>query len=159
MAIYIRKFSDASICAQTIPKFSHALFHFVLTRHRHAAEWVYISKGTCEFTLMDTENRYVNGVANTGDVWYFPLGWQHSFQAIHPTDGCTTLLWFDDKDGAGSINLSDMLSAYPEDILQASLNGIPSEALLSFPKKQITVAPAEIPGSMLSRPPAPSNLQ
>ena len=89
---------------------------------------------------MDNNNRYVNGVAHTGDVWYFPLGWQHSIQAIDAEDGCTTLLWFDDADGAGSINLSDMMAAYPDDILKASLNDIPTDIISEFPEKQNSVA-------------------
>jgi hypothetical protein len=89
---------------------------------------------------MDDKNRYVSGVAHTGDVWYFPLGWQHSIQAIDPDHGCTTLLWFDAVDGAGSINLSDMMAAYPDDILKASLNNIPTEIISTFPEKQNSVA-------------------
>lgn len=133
------------ICTNHISLYSHRTCCFFVLfysydRHRKAAEWVYVSKGSCEFTLMDDNNRYVNGVAHTGDVWFFPLGWQHSIQAVDPDDGCETLLFFDDEDGAGSINLSDMMAAYPEDILKASLNNIPSDIIETFPEKQNSVA-------------------
>ena len=91
---------------------------------------------------MDDKNRYITGVANKGDVWYFPLGWQHSFQGIDPEVGCTTLIWFDDVDGAGSINLSDMMHAYPYDVVKASLNNIPEELTLAFPDLQILLPKA-----------------
>lgn len=122
--------------------------------HRKGAEWAYVSKGKCELTLSDPKNRFITTVAQEGDVYYFPLGWQHSIQAVEdvaddgfnddtnddprmPTkggEGCTVLLWFDDNDGAGSINLSDMIAAYPQDVLEASLNGIPPSITQTFPK-------------------------
>lgn len=98
---------------------------------------------------MDDNNRYITGVANKGDVWYFPLGWQHSFQGIDPEIGCTTLIWFDDVDGAGSINLSDMMHAYPYDVVKASLNNIPEELTLAFPDYTNTAAKGEIQDSRL----------
>ena len=115
--------------------------------HRNGAEWAYISKGECEITLSDTKNRFITTVAKEGDVYYFPLGWQHSIQAVKDDveeddngNSCTTLLWFDDEDGAGSINLSDIVAAYPQDVLEASLNGIPSSITDTFPEETNAIA-------------------
>lgn len=107
---------------------------------------------------MDDQNRYVNGVAKTGDVWYFPLGWQHSIQAIDPEEGCTTLLWFDDKDGAGSINLSDMIAAYPDDVIKASLNNIPTSIRDTFPDRTNSVALGTIKDERIPSSDFPTNL-
>ncbi len=141
--------------------------------HRKGAEWGYISKGKCELTLSDEKNRFITTVANVGDVYYFPLGWQHSIQAVadveseededistrdprEPTkggEGCTVLLWFDDADGAGSINLSDIIAAYPQDVLKASLNDIPTEVTDTFPDKTNALAFGTIrPNGELNKP-------
>ena len=107
---------------------------------------------------MDDNNRYVNGLVKTDDVFYFPLGWQHSFQGIDPDVGCTLLLWFDNQDGAGSINLSDIMAAYPERIKRASLNGIPGEAMLSWPVKTNAIGSGTIQDEKITPSSNPQNL-
>ena len=52
-------------------------------------------------------------------------------------------------DGAGSINLSDMMHAYPYDVVKASLNNIPEELTLAFPDYTNTAAKGEIQDSRL----------
>lgn len=98
---------------------------------------------------MDDHGRYGHYVANPGDFWYFPLGWYHSAQAIDHDRNCTTLLWFDDKEGAGSINLSDMMAGYPYDVASPALNGIDESTYAGFPDKQNSVGKGDIQESTM----------
>lgn len=87
--------------------------------HINSGEWVYVKNGTCQFTLMDNDGRYNINNATMGDVWYFPRGWQHSFQAVDPVKGCTTLLWFDTSDV--NIDFTHTFGELPADIIARSL--------------------------------------
>jgi oxalate decarboxylase len=90
--------------------------------HLNSGEWAYVKKGTCEFTLIDSEGRYDQNTATVGDVWYFPKGWQHYFQGVDPDVGCTGLFWFGTS--YANIDLTHTLAELPPDIVSASLGGM-----------------------------------
>lgn len=96
--------------------------------HINSGEWV--KKGMCEFTLMDNEGRFNIDTATEGDVWYFPKGWQHSFQALHPDHGCDVLLSFDTNDL--NIDITHIIAEMPFGVVKGSLNSIPDKILRSM---------------------------
>ena len=63
--------------------------------HWHqAAEWGYMSYGSCRVTVLDPQGRAYVADTKEGDLWYFPTGYPHSLQGLGP-DGCEFILCFD----------------------------------------------------------------
>ena len=63
--------------------------------HWHqAAEWGFVSYGSCRVTVMDLKGRPYVADTTAGDLWYFPAGFPHSLQGLGP-DGCEFILAFD----------------------------------------------------------------
>jgi quercetin dioxygenase-like cupin family protein len=77
--------------------------------HWHlAAEWAFMTYGSCRVTVLDTDGRaYVEDVKE-GDLWFFPAGYPHSLQGLGP-DGCEFVIVFDD----GNANEFNTISAFP----------------------------------------------
>ena len=55
--------------------------------HWHqAAEWAYVSYGTCRIAVIDPKGRAHFADVKEGDLWYFPAGFPHSLQAWVPME-------------------------------------------------------------------------
>lgn len=56
--------------------------------HWHqAAEWAFMTYGSCRVTVLDPLGRPYVADVKEGDIWYFPAGYPHSLQGLGP-DGC-----------------------------------------------------------------------
>jgi oxalate decarboxylase len=65
--------------------------------HSHASEWAYVLEGQCRVITIDPENNAEVADFGKGDVWYFPRGFGHSFQATGSGD-CVIVIAFDKGD-------------------------------------------------------------
>jgi oxalate decarboxylase len=117
--------------------------------HWHlAAEWGYVSYGSCRVTVLDEMGRaYVSDVKE-GDIWYFPAGLPHSLQGLGP-DGCEFLLCFDDGKATeyNTLLLTDWLAHTPPEILAANF-GLPAETFANIPLNQLYIFQGEVPGPL-----------
>jgi oxalate decarboxylase len=117
--------------------------------HWHlAAEWGYVSHGSCRVTVLDEMGRaYVSDVQE-GDIWYFPAGLPHSLQGLGP-DGCEFLLCFDDGKATeyNTLLLTDWLAHTPPEILAANF-GMPAKTFANIPLNQLYIFQGEIPGPL-----------
>ena len=102
--------------------------------HWHlAAEWAYMTYGSCRITVLDDKGRaYVSDVKE-GDLWYFPSGFPHSLQGLGP-DGCEFVICFDDGKATefNTTLVTDWLAHTPPEILAENF-GVPVEALSKIP--------------------------
>ncbi|KAL7539262.1 hypothetical protein ACHAWF_006355 [Thalassiosira exigua] len=96
--------------------------------HPLSAEWGYVLSGTCRIALMNNDGQYTNDEANEGDVWYFPKSWGHSIQGVHPKDGCTMVLFFDDAQTPlyNDLSISELITKFPTKVLSDNLGAPPS---------------------------------
>ena len=98
--------------------------------HINSGEWGYVKSGKCAFALMDGNGRFNYVVAKEEDVWYFPIGWGHYFQAVDERLGCTMLFWFDKS--SANIDITRTIAEVPRAVARSSLNNIPENTLESL---------------------------
>lgn len=94
--------------------------------HWHqAAEWGFISYGSCRVTAIDPQGRAYVADVGEGDLWYFQAGFPHSLQGIGP-DGCEFILAFDDgkQTEFNTLLVTDWIAHTPPDILAENF-GVP----------------------------------
>jgi oxalate decarboxylase len=71
--------------------------------HWHlAAEWAYVTYGTCRVTTIDQYGHPNVDDVPKGGLWYFPAGLPHSLQGVGE-DGCEFIICFDDGKASDSI--------------------------------------------------------
>jgi oxalate decarboxylase len=71
--------------------------------HWHlAAEWAFVTYGTCRITVLDPAGQAYVADVNEGELWIFPSGYPHSLQGLGP-DGCEFILAFNDGKASSSI--------------------------------------------------------
>lgn len=129
--------------------------------HPSAAEWGYVTEGTCLVTLMNNEGQYANELVPEHHVWYFPKSWGHSIYGQDPAVGCTMVLFFDDPQPPtyNDLSISQMLSYFPRDVVSENL-GVPLEVLDTFPESILIVnsgppPPQAVPASKSPLPQSP----
>jgi oxalate decarboxylase len=115
--------------------------------HWHqAAEWAYMTYGSCRVTVLDTDGRaYVQDVKE-GDLWFFPAGYPHSLQGLGP-DGCEFVIVFDDGSATefNTLLLTDWIAHTPPDILARNFGG-PTDAFKSIPLNDLWIFQGKEPG-------------
>lgn len=117
--------------------------------HWHlAAEWGYVSYGSCRVTVLDEMGRAYISDVKEGEIWYFPAGLPHSLQGLGP-DGCEFLLCFDDGKATeyNTLLLTDWLAHTPPEILAANF-GLPVETFANIPLNQLYIFQGEVPGPL-----------
>lgn len=108
--------------------------------HPLAAEWGFVSEGTCLITLMNNEGQYTNTLVEEGSMWYFPRSWGHSIYGQDPDVGCTMILTFDYPQAPtfNDLSISQMVSYFPPEVVRENL-GVPQDVLDTFPKQILIV--------------------
>jgi oxalate decarboxylase len=108
--------------------------------HPLAAEWGFVSEGTCLITLMNNEGQYTNTLVEEGSMWYFPRSWGHSIYGQDPDVGCTMILSFDYPQAPtfNDLSISQMISYFPPEVIRENL-GVPEDVLATFPKQILIV--------------------
>jgi oxalate decarboxylase len=123
--------------------------------HSHASEWAYVLEGQCRVITIDPENNAEVADFGKGDVWYFPRGFGHSFQATGSGD-CVIVIAFDKGDMSyGTFGLSDWFGHAPVEVLRKNF-GVPAELFAGFPKHELFIAQGRAPGPVPASPPAGS---
>jgi len=94
--------------------------------HREA-EWAYMLKGRCRFTVLDGEGGAYEADLVKGDLWYAPRGRPHSIQGVGK-GGCEFLLIFDDGNFSEdeTFLLSDWLAHTPKEVVAKNFGVNPS---------------------------------
>ncbi|MEA2738795.1 MAG: oxalate decarboxylase [Acetobacteraceae bacterium] len=117
--------------------------------HWHlAAEWGYMTYGSCRVTALDKHGRASVQDVNAGDLWYFPAGQPHSLQGLG-TDGCEFLIVFDDGKASeyNTLLVTDWLAHTPPDILALNF-GVPAETFKSIPLDDLWIFQGKEPGPL-----------
>ncbi len=117
--------------------------------HWHlAAEWAYVTYGSCRITVLDDVGRADVSDVHEGDLWYFPPGFPHSLQGLGP-DGCEFVICFDDGKASefNTTLLTDWLAHTPPDIL-ASNFGVPAETFSRIPLNDLYIFQGRPPGPL-----------
>jgi oxalate decarboxylase len=115
--------------------------------HR-AAEWAFMTYGSCRVTVLDTDGRaYVQNVT-AGDLWFFPAGYPHSLQGLG-SDGCEFVIVFDDGDANeyNTLLLTDWIAHTPPEILARNF-GVPADAFKSVPWHDLWIFQGKEPGPL-----------
>jgi oxalate decarboxylase len=117
--------------------------------HWHlAAEWAYMTYGTCRVTVLDEKGRPYIADVKEGDLWYFPAGFPHSLQGLGP-DGCEFVICFDDGKASefNTLLLTDWLAHTPPDVLAQNF-AVPAEALSNIPLDNLWIFQGTVPGDL-----------
>ncbi|MBV8521189.1 MAG: cupin domain-containing protein, partial [Acetobacteraceae bacterium] len=115
--------------------------------HWHqAAEWAYVTYGTCRVTTIDQFGRANVEDVHEGGLWYFPAGMPHSLQGIGE-DGCEFILCFDDGKATEFITLlvTDWVAHTPPEDLALNF-GVPAETFSKIPLHDLYIFQGELPG-------------
>jgi oxalate decarboxylase len=117
--------------------------------HWHqAAEWGYMTYGSCRVTVLDKKGRaYVQDVG-VGDLWYFPAGQPHSLQGLG-SDGCEFLIIFDDGHASeyNTLLVTDWMAHTPPDMLAKNF-GVPADTFKSIPLDDLWIFQGKEPGPL-----------
>lgn len=117
--------------------------------HWHlAAEWAYMTSGSCRVTVLDPHGKaYVRDVG-AGDIWYFPSGYPHSLQGLGP-DGCEFVIVFDDgkQSEYNTLLLTDWIAHTPPEVLALNF-GVPAETFKSIPLQDLWIFQGIEPGPL-----------
>lgn len=119
--------------------------------HWHlAAEWAYMTYGSCRITVLDEKGRLYVADVKEGDLWYFPAGLPHSLQGLGP-DGCEFVICFDDGKASefNTLLLTDWLAHTPPDMLAQNF-AVPAEALSNIPLDNLWIFQGTVPGDLAS---------
>jgi len=117
--------------------------------HWHlAAEWAYVSYGSCRITTIDEFGRANVEDVHEGGLWYFPAGLPHSLQGIGD-DGCEFILCFDNGQASeyNTLLVTDWFAhTRPEDL---ALNfGVPAETFNKIPLHDLYIFQGQMPGPL-----------
>ncbi|MBV8592145.1 MAG: cupin domain-containing protein [Acetobacteraceae bacterium] len=115
--------------------------------HWHqAAEWAYVTYGTCRVTTIDQFGRANVEDVHEGGLWYFPAGMPHSLQGIGE-DGCEFILCFDDGKATEFITLlvTDWVAHTPPEDLALNF-GVAAETFSKIPLHDLYIFQGELPG-------------
>jgi len=117
--------------------------------HWHqAAEWGFMSYGSCRVTVLDAQGRAYVADTKEGDLWYFPAGYPHSLQGLGP-DGCEFILAFDSgkQSEFNTLLVTDWLAHTPPDVLAANF-GVPAETLSKIYTHDLWIFQGTVPGPL-----------
>ena len=117
--------------------------------HWHlAAEWGFVTEGTCRITTIDDQGRANVEDVSEGGLWYFPSGMPHSLQGIGD-DGCEFILCFDDGKATeyNTLLVTDWIAHTPPDILAANF-GVPAETFANIPLHDLYIFQGQMPGPL-----------
>jgi oxalate decarboxylase len=115
--------------------------------HWHlAAEWAYVTAGSCRITTIDQSGRANVEDVHKGGLWYFPAGLPHSLQGIGQ-DGCEFIIAFDDGKASefNTLLVTDWLAHTPPDVLAQNF-GVPAETFSKIPLNDLYIFQGEMPG-------------
>jgi oxalate decarboxylase len=120
--------------------------------HSNAAEWAYVTAGTCRVTTIDPRGKSEIADFGAGDVWYFPRGYGHSIQAIG-RENCQFVLVFDNGyfSEFGTFSISDWIGHTPHEVLAKNF-GVPAETFAGFPKQEVYIAKGAMPPALPAEP-------
>lgn len=117
--------------------------------HWHqAAEWAYVTYGSCRVTVIDPQGRAYVGDAEQGDLWYFPAGYAHSLQGLGP-DGSQFLLCFDNgaQSEFNTLLLTQWMAHTPPDVLALNF-GVPADTFKNIPLQDLYIFSSQEPQSL-----------
>jgi oxalate decarboxylase len=117
--------------------------------HWHlAAEWAYVTYGTCRVTTIDQRGRANVEDVPKGGLWYFPSGLPHSLQGIGE-DGCEFVICFDDGKASefNTLLVTDWLAHTPPDVLALNF-GVPADTFNKIPLHDLYIFQGEMPGPL-----------
>ncbi len=117
--------------------------------HWHqAAEWAYMTYGTCRITVLDTSGRAYVADVKEGDLWYFPAGYPHSLQGLGP-DGAEFILAFDSgkQSEYNTLLVTDWMAHTPPDVLAMNF-GVPAETFSKIPMRDLWIFQGAVPGAL-----------
>jgi oxalate decarboxylase len=117
--------------------------------HWHlAAEWAYVTYGSCRITTIDQSGRANVEDVHEGGLWYFPAGLPHSLQGIGD-DGCEFIICFDNGKASefNTLLVTDWFAhTRPEDL---ALNfGVPAEMFSRIPLHDLYIFQGLVPGPL-----------
>jgi oxalate decarboxylase len=115
--------------------------------HWHlAAEWAYVTYGTCRITTIDQSGRANVEDVPKGGLWYFPAGLPHSLQGVGE-DGCEFVICFDDGKASefNTLLLTDWLAHTPPDALALNF-GVPADTFNKIPLHNLYIFQGQMPG-------------
>ncbi|MBE7218933.1 MAG: cupin domain-containing protein [Caulobacteraceae bacterium] len=117
--------------------------------HWHqAAEWGFVSYGSCRVTVLDLKGRPYVADTKAGDLWYFPAGFPHSLQGLGP-DGCEFILAFDQgkQSEYNTLLVTDWMAHTPLDILAQNF-GVPQDAFQNMYTHNLWIYQGKEPGPL-----------
>lgn len=119
--------------------------------HWHqAAEWAFMTYGSCRVTVIDPQGRPYVADVKEGDIWYFPAGYPHSLQGLGP-DGCEFVICFDN--GAASefntLLVTDWFAHTPPAVLAQNF-ATPAETFAKIPLHDLWIFQGKVPGDLAS---------
>jgi oxalate decarboxylase len=117
--------------------------------HWHlAAEWAYMTYGSCRVTVLDPIGRPYVADVKEGDLWYFPAGYPHSLQGLGP-DGCEFVICFDNGEANefNTLLLTDWLAHTPPAVLAQNF-GVPVDTFAKIPLNNLWIFQGKVPGAL-----------
>ena len=117
--------------------------------HWHqAAEWAYVTYGSCRITTIDQSGRANVEDVHEGGLWYFPSGMPHSLQGIGE-DGCEFIIAFDDGKASefNTLLVTDFVAHTAPDDLALNF-GVPAETFAKTPLHDLYIFQGQMPGPL-----------
>lgn len=117
--------------------------------HWHqAAEWAFMTYGSCRVTVLDTEGRPYVADVKEGDIWYFPAGYPHSLQGLG-SDGCEFVICFDDgyQSEFNTLLVTDWFAHTPPAVLAENF-GVPAQSFANIPLNNLWIYQGKVPGDL-----------
>lgn len=117
--------------------------------HWHqAAEWAYVTYGSCRVTTIDQFGRANVEDVQEGGLWYFPGGMPHSLQGIGE-DGCEFIICFDNGKATefNTLLVTDWIAHTPPEDLALNF-GVPAEAFSKVPLHDLYIFQGQAPGPL-----------
>jgi oxalate decarboxylase len=117
--------------------------------HWHlAAEWAYVTYGTCRITTIDQFGRANVEDVPKGGLWYFPSGLPHSLQGVGD-DGCEFIICFDDGKASefNTLLVTDWTAHTPPDVLALNF-GVPADTFSKIPLHDLYIFQGQMPGPL-----------
>ena len=117
--------------------------------HWHlAAEWAYVTYGSCRVTTIDQLGRANVEDVHQGGLWYFPAGLPHSLQGIGE-DGCEFIICFDDGKASefNTLLVTEWLAHTPPEDLALNF-GMPADTFSKIPLRDLYIFQGEMPGPL-----------